>query len=289
MNPSIGFTKAYDKLIGLGLPKSLVLLYGQLEFMAGDKGECWPTHSTLARKLHISRRQVIRLLETLQRLELIEWKRGRYFNRYRVLKLDVTRVSHLIGHGCHISDVTRMSHRKESSSKKRTSKRTPPTPSAEKPGASAGTKPKAKSKVDDDEPKARSPQEEFQKRVGQRHGVSFDADACLKRVQRELGKCTGLGLAEFLAFDQTRTTGQRFSNANGYYIHLARELVKLTIEQARGTWPAESKRDSKGPCVRCAAGRLKGGGYCDCPMGRDLALVERRKPKSEKPSARGAA
>ena len=37
-------------------------------------------------------------------------------------------------------------------------------------------------------------------------------------------------------------------------------------------------------------GPVEGGSYCDCRMGRDLALAERRKAKSEtKSAAKGAA
>jgi hypothetical protein len=109
------FAKLHYELLELGLPMKLVGLYGILEHMAGSKGECWPKHSTLAAKCGLkSRRHVVRLLEALHRLKLIEWKRGQYHNRYRVLVPDVTFLSHLSGHGCHISDVTRASHRKES-------------------------------------------------------------------------------------------------------------------------------------------------------------------------------
>ena len=111
------FTKSNDQLIGLGLPPRLVLLYGKLAFHAGKDGRCYPTHETLAGEIGLtsprSREHVQRLLRQLQRLRLIEWKRGRYFNTYQVLDPDVTFLSRQMQPRSHISDVTLKSHRKE--------------------------------------------------------------------------------------------------------------------------------------------------------------------------------
>jgi hypothetical protein len=93
---SATFTKADDQLIELGLPVRMVMLYGKLEFMCGARGECWGTHAMLAKKIGLrGRRQIIYLLEKLHLLKLIDWKRERYFCRFRVLKPDVRWIAHL--------------------------------------------------------------------------------------------------------------------------------------------------------------------------------------------------
>ncbi len=84
------------------------------------------------------------------------------------------------------------------------------------------------------------------------------------------------------------------SNPNGFYVHLAKDLVKATIERARKTAhrteaTTEPPRDSNDRCTVCVgSGRVKGA-YCECRMGRDLAGVERRKAKSETKAARKGA
>jgi hypothetical protein len=123
MNATERFTKAYDQLIGLGLPPRLELLYGKLAYHAGKDGKCHPKHSTLAREIGLkSARQVRTLIDLLHQLHLVEWHRGRYFNTYRVLNPDRKWISHLIGSGLPISDRKRTSYRKEKT-KKRASKR----------------------------------------------------------------------------------------------------------------------------------------------------------------------
>jgi hypothetical protein len=125
------FIKSHTELIDLGLPKTMVLMYGVIDFMAGRNGDCWPTHEFLAQRCGLkSTRQVRRNLEGLRRFKLIEWTRGRYFNRYRALapdwqwiadllaNTDRTRMSHLSGHKCPISDRTFASYRKEASQPK---------------------------------------------------------------------------------------------------------------------------------------------------------------------------
>lgn len=90
------FAKAYDELVELGLPARLVVLYGTLEHMVGKNVDCWATHKTLARRCGLkNRRQILRLLGRLHELKLVEWKRGRYYNRYRVLGPDGTWMSNI--------------------------------------------------------------------------------------------------------------------------------------------------------------------------------------------------
>lgn len=45
--------------------------YAYLTLFAGDKGRAWPSYNTLAEKLHVSRRHVIRILHELFRYRLI--------------------------------------------------------------------------------------------------------------------------------------------------------------------------------------------------------------------------
>jgi hypothetical protein len=108
------FAKFHYELIEMGLPRTLVILYGVLEHMAGTKGECWPKQSTLAKRIGLtSARQVENLLNQLHQFRLIDWKRGRYYNRYRVLKPDTKWISDLTRNGFRISDPKRISDRKE--------------------------------------------------------------------------------------------------------------------------------------------------------------------------------
>lgn len=290
MNQATGFTKSYDELVELGLPVRLVLVYGKLQFMAGKNGECWPTQETLAKKCGLkSVRQVRRVVEELRRFKLIDWRRGRHCNRYRVLPPDVkwiahllaisdrTRMSDLTGHECPISDRTLMSYRKESSSKEESKRTSSPTPSPQprqKPGAGAGAKPfLRKPSADDDERTTglvdQTPEQILSARLKSRHGPRFDAAHCIAAIQRELKKGPGISLGEFVVYDGTQTTGRKFTNPNGLYIHLARELV------SRGG--AQPPEPPPGRCCECGgSGRLKDRAYCACSMGRDLARAERR-------------
>jgi hypothetical protein len=301
MNKKKPFFKSYTELIDLGLPTTLVLLYGCLEFHCGTNGKCWPKHSTLAKEVGLKgRKHVAELLDRLRVLRLIEQTRGRYFNTYRVLDPDAGFIRRQMSHTPGISDVTYTRHRKEeSSSKKRTKKRTPPTPSArstEKPGAGTGAKPSTSVFLDDDDPKPeRTPEAEFRERLAARHGPRFDVDTCRANVRKQLEKW-GVPLADFLAYDAERSTGSSFKNPNGYYVHLAKEVVNAAILEARRSTRrtaepvAEPPRDAKGRCVRCAGvGKLKDGAYCECQMGRDLAKAERPKPKPEAKAARKGA
>jgi hypothetical protein len=159
------FTRSYNELVELRLSKTLVFVYGRLEFMAGDKGECWPTQATLAQKCGLQIRQLENVLKQLRRLKLIQWKRGRYYNRYRVLKPDTQWIADLIRNGLRISDPQRITDRKESSSKEHLKANpfppNPPFPTAEpkasnakptagQPRTNANTNAKPKISDDDD-------------------------------------------------------------------------------------------------------------------------------------------
>ena len=159
------FTKLDDRLIKLGLPLRLALLYGRLAYRAAI-GKHDLNHGELAKEIGLGTRQhVQRLLKLLQRLRLIEWKRSRYWNIYRVLDPDqqfiaahvaplnstvkrfgkrpasddpdVTSTSHLERSRCDLpitSDVTEKSHLdariKSVGVEEELRRRTPPTPQA---------------------------------------------------------------------------------------------------------------------------------------------------------------
>jgi hypothetical protein len=301
------FAKIYDELIQLGVPLRTAMLYGKLQFMAGDKGECWPTNATLAKIIGLkTRQQVNNLLKQLHALRLIEWKRSRYFCRYRVLKPDVKWILHLMSNRFDISDVTPVLHRKESSSEKKHRKDplppNPPSPTAEanapnakttaqqpRTNANANAKPK---NCDDDDPN-KTPEQRFEARLLRRHGYDPRADTTIKTIKTALANYPGVTFADFLEFDRTMTTGSQFRNPGGYYRRLAekcgrhfeeqRVTAHMTAAAASATGKANIPRDDKGRCAKCGgSGVLKGGGYCDvCPMGRDLAKAARHKQKSE--------
>ena len=159
------FTKLDDRLIKLGLPLRLALLYGRLAYRAAI-GKHEIEHGELAQEIGVGRREhVQRLLKQLRRLKLIDWKRGRYSNTYRVLDPDqqfiaahvaplnstvkrfgkrpasddpdVTSTSHLERSRCDLpitSDVTEKSHLdariKSVGVEEELRRRTPPTPLA---------------------------------------------------------------------------------------------------------------------------------------------------------------
>jgi hypothetical protein len=84
-----------DKLVKLGVPLRAAMLYGRLAYRAAI-GKHDLNHGELAKEIGLGTRQhVQRLLKLLQRLRLIEWKRSRYWNIYRVLDPDATFLLHL--------------------------------------------------------------------------------------------------------------------------------------------------------------------------------------------------
>lgn len=293
-----------------GLSARLMMLYGRLRLHAGKDGSCHPLHATIAQELGIrDRTWVLRLLERLRELKLIEWeRRGPHANQYRILQPDLEWITRQIAERKRIRkdvvsrpqldvhcrphlDVADRPHRKDSSSKEEVSKRgsTPPPPS---PGSRIRTpteprKPNLKKTDDDEKPKtaAADPEAEFRRRTTERHGASFDAGAALGSVRRQLAPCGGLTLADFLAYDQAQTTGNHFSNPGGYYVALAKQLVRATRDQTLASLrrphaqaeQAEPVRNQYGRCQVCGGpGVLPSGGFCTCQTGRDLAGLARR-------------
>jgi hypothetical protein len=280
------FAKVYDELLALGVPLRTATLYGKLEFMAGKKGQCWPTQGTLAKMLRLkTRQQVHNLVEQLRALRLLEVERSRHFCRYRVLPPDVKWILHLTSNGFDISDVKRILHRKESSSrKKRTKEKNSGSGESFDVSARANPNPRAtKASADDDE---------FLRRLRQRHGEDFDAQACLASVKRQLEK-RGLSLSDFLPFDSLHTTGANFSNPHGYYVDLAKKLAKQTILEVQNaafrlpTTAPDCPRDAHHNCLQCGgSGRLPDGSCCDvCPIGLDFAKQARRKAIASRPAS----
>ena len=81
-------------------------------------------------------------------------------------------------------------------------------------------------------------------------------------MRRQLEKASNVSLADFLAYDLVKTTGKRFTNPNGYYVHLAKEWVAIQrqrlreaaldpLRQAAANAPPEPVRDAKGNCAKC--------------------------------------
>jgi hypothetical protein len=251
--------------------------------------------------------QVRNLLDSLRQLRLIEWTRGRYYNTYRVLDPDRQKIA----------------DRKEEASSKEALKRgpQPPTPSPKGRGAErarppekappAGTEPNTKtvgskkSFADDESQRTLSPEDEFRRRLAERnHGPLFDVDGCIANVRRQLEKCGGLSVADFVAHDRAKTTGKHLTNPSGYYVLLAKELVRATnkglrdamtepLRRAAEAAPSEPPRDTKGRCAKCGGpGLFPDGRFCGCQTGRDLERLSRRKPKNEvepQPEKKGAA
>ena len=316
------FTLTDDELIELRVPKTVVFAYGKIKFMAGAKGECWPTMKTLAKLFGLkSVRQARRVVAELVYYRLITVRAGKYHepNRYSPLAPDLewikaaltdrTRMSGLAGHGCPVLDRTRMSARKESSSEKKNRKEEsafatatvkPPPPPPNPPPPSGGAEPTKKqtsnatpSKGFDDDDPNQTPEQRFAARLLERHGVSVDAVDTTSKVKNVLAHYPYIGatFADFLGFDKVNTTGKRFTNPVGHYLRLAQKFCGQLeaqraqahmAEAANATGNADIPRDAKGRCARCGGGgMLKDRSYCDCPMGRDLAHVAKRKPKSE--------
>jgi hypothetical protein len=102
---------ALDGVPGLNAGQRLTLV--SLGEWANDEGVCWPSHDTIAKRVGVGRRQVIRILEQLEAMGVVERiERKQYSNKYRVRcdiamshpkpKSDVTPVAHVTS----VSDVT---------------------------------------------------------------------------------------------------------------------------------------------------------------------------------------
>jgi hypothetical protein len=301
MNATERFTKANDQLISLGLPPRLVLLYGRIAYHAANSGRCFAKLQTLAQEIGLksehSDRQVRNLLDQLHQLRLIEWTRGRYSNTYRVLDPDRNWISAQIGNGFPFSDRKRTSDRKESSSKevlKEPLPIPPPGKGASYPKPSrkpAEETQKKKTDSDDDEkPNQRSQltEAEFRHELKKRHGVIFDADRCLVNIKRQLEKCSGLSLTDFLQYDAEQTIAPwAIHNPHGYYTQLAKQLRFDTVAaalssafdplQSVAAAVPEPERGQHGRCAACRGpGKFPDGKFCSCALGRDLERQERR-------------
>lgn len=150
----------------------------------------------------------------------------------------------------------------------------------------------------------RTDDEELWMRLEERHannGGGLDPSRIVALVYQEL-ESDQVPLRKFLAADNTQTTGPgSLTNPVGYYRWLARGVVvthkmrwrldstqqeqfqlalegdPLQPEQPRIRPPALPVRPPDCTTCHCdRAGRVAGGGYCCCQMGRDLERAERR-------------
>jgi DNA-binding transcriptional MocR family regulator len=94
---------ALDGVPGLNAGQRLTLV--SLGEWANDEGVCWPSHDTIAKRVGVGRRQVIRIIEQLEAMGVIERiERKQYSNKYRV-RCDIA-----MSHPKHPSDVTPVAH-----------------------------------------------------------------------------------------------------------------------------------------------------------------------------------
>jgi len=74
---------ALDGVPGLNAGQRLTLV--SLGEWANDDGVCWPSHDTIAKRVGVGRRQVIRIIDQLESMGAIERiERKQYSNKYRV-------------------------------------------------------------------------------------------------------------------------------------------------------------------------------------------------------------
>lgn len=94
---------ALDGVPGLNAGQRLTLV--SLGEWANDEGVCWPSHDTIAKRVGVGRRQVIRIIEQLEAMGVVERiERKQYSNKYQI-RCDIA-VSHLN----QASDVTPVAH-----------------------------------------------------------------------------------------------------------------------------------------------------------------------------------
>jgi len=101
---------ALDGVPGLNAGQRLTLV--SLGEWANDDGECWPSHDTIAKRVGVGRRQVIRIIEQLESMGVVERvERKQHSNKYLIRcdiamsHLDVTSRAH-VTLGADGSDVT---------------------------------------------------------------------------------------------------------------------------------------------------------------------------------------
>ena len=119
------------------------------------------------------------------------------------------------------------------------------------------------------------PEQRFMARVRARHGEEFDATGILATVKAELEKGS-VPFEDYLQADLAKTTAPRkLTNPAGHYRKIAKDLVLTArasvLSQTMPAAPMETPH-----CQSCRAGRIASGGYCDCPLGKDLERVEAR-------------
>jgi hypothetical protein len=203
------------------------------------------------------------------------------------------------------SDITCRPHRKESSSKEvsKEEKRLRPKPPRkaadpprEPPKTPNAKTPKTKNSDDDEKTKPRPhalTEAEFRDALRERHGETFEAERCIQNIKRQLEKCSGLPMSDFLAYDAEHTTAPHaLHNPYGHYVALAKQLRAATVaaglsaafDPLHGVAPVpEPPRDERGLCKACGGpGVLKDGTYCTCALGRDLAQMKRRDDAAKK-------
>ena len=74
---------ALDGVPGLNAGQRLTLV--SLGEWANEDGVCWPSHDTIAKRVGVGRRQVIRIIDQLESMGVIERiERKQYSNKYRV-------------------------------------------------------------------------------------------------------------------------------------------------------------------------------------------------------------
>lgn len=292
-----------------GIHPRLRELYGRLVLHAGKNGTCYPAHETLAKEIGLqSCRQIRRLVKHLRDLGLIEWIYGNgHPNTFRLVgSLPRTSVSGGVGHPCPRGGRTSVSYRKDKAAAKEVLKeKEGPSQSLRvkadqggKNNTPAGAGKKTENLAAAETPKqaasALPPERAFRERLKERHGSSFDAARCIGNIQRALAKQGGFDFAEFEAYDREQTTCENLRSPNGYYVHLAKQFAKETRQQAAAALqsripyaepPPEPPRDEKGRCSKCGGSGRLAENFCQCQLGRDLAALERRKPKSEKNSS----
>lgn len=97
---------ALDGAPGLNAGQRLTLV--SLGEWANDEGICWPSHDTIARRVGVSRRQVIRIIDQLEEKGIVSRvERKQHSNVYQ-LRCD-TAVSHVTS-GAGVPDVTPSTH-----------------------------------------------------------------------------------------------------------------------------------------------------------------------------------
>jgi hypothetical protein len=117
----------------------------------------------------------------------------------------------------------------------------------------------------------------------------LDADYLLAEVTRHLGP---IELKNFLEFDTATTTNPgALRNPPGHYVELAKRMVADARRATRKALKRTLVPVGETPrCQLCKGlGKLDGGEYCSCQMGKDLAnLAVRDARRSAPPAPRSA-